>query len=93
MTNLQSTGKEFLVRDDRLIGFAVRVQPTDPITFVVNGRIRGGRACKVTLGKPDLLTVTQARAAAEEPLRLVRSGVDPRTYRQGESGCEAQGRG
>ena len=58
VSNLQPTGKEFFVRDDRLSGFAVRVQPKGPITFLVNGRIRGSRACKVTFGKPDLLTVT-----------------------------------
>lgn len=58
VNNLQPTGKDFFVRDDRLSGFAVRVQPKGPITFVVNGRIRDGRACKVTLGNPDLLTVT-----------------------------------
>ncbi len=55
---IQPTGKEFFVRDDRLSGFAVRVQPKGPITFEVNGRLRGGRACKVILGKTDLLTMT-----------------------------------
>ena len=82
VNSLQPTGKEFYVRDDRLSGFAVRVQPNGPITFVVNGRIRGGRTCKVALGNPDLLTVAQARAEAEEPLRLMRRGIDPHTYRQ-----------
>jgi integrase len=85
VNNLHPTGKEFYVRDDRLSGFAVRVQPKGPITFVVSGRIKGGRACKVALGKPDLLTVAQAREAAEEPLRLMRRGIDPHSYRQQEA--------
>jgi integrase len=79
---LKPTGKEFFVRDDKLRGFAVRVQPKGPITFVANMRIKGGRPCKFTLGHPDLMTVAEARQAAEEPLRLMRQGIDPHAYKK-----------
>ena len=79
---LKPNGKEFFVRDDKLRGFAVRVQPKGPITFVANMRIKGGRPCKFTLGHPDLMTVAEARKAAEEPLRLMRQGIDPHSHRK-----------
>lgn len=82
VNSLRPTGKEFFVRDDKLRGFAVRVQPKGPITFVANARIKGGRTCKFTVGQPDLMTVTEARLAAEEPLRLMRMGIDPHARRK-----------
>lgn len=85
VNGLKPNGKEFFVRDDKLRGFAVRVQPKGPITFVVNSRIAGGRACKFTIGRPDLMTVAEARQAAEEPLRLMRQGIDPHIHRKQQS--------
>ena len=82
VNGLKPTGKEFFIHDDKLRGFKVRVQPKGPITFVAFLRIKGGRVCKFMVGRPDLMTVAEARQAAEEPLRLMRKGIDPHDHRK-----------
>ena len=82
VNGLKPTGKEFFIHDDKLRGLKVRVQPKGPITFVAFLRIKGGRVCKFMVGRPDFMTVAQAREAAEAPLRLMRQGIDPHSHRK-----------
>ena len=79
---LKPNGKDFSIHDDKLKGFKVRVQPKGPITFEAHMRVAGGRPVRFTLGHPDLMTVAEARRAAEEPLRLMRQGINPHAHKK-----------
>jgi len=62
-------------------GFGVRVTPAGVKSFVVQGRI-GTRERRETIGRYGVYTVDQARRQAEEVLREMRNGIDPRAKRQ-----------
>lgn len=62
-------------------GFGVRVYPNGRRIFVVQTRVNG-RTRRVTLGPFGPLTVEQARARANEVVRLASKGVDPQLERK-----------
>jgi len=63
-------------RDEVLQGFAVRVTANGAKSFVVEKRIHG-RSRRKTLGRYGVLTVEQARKAAQQFLGDVAHGIDP----------------
>lgn len=71
----QIAGKQYIVSDTELKGFAVRVGATSK-TFIAYKRIPNGAPQKVTLGKYGALTVEQARKLAQEKLSQLVHGVD-----------------
>ena len=79
--NLQPADKPWIARDDRLIGFGVRVQPSGSKAFVVNYRTgSGGRRARnrrVAIGRCDRLAPEEARRLAQELLGRVARGDDP----------------
>nr|WP_316640013.1 integrase arm-type DNA-binding domain-containing protein [uncultured Roseateles sp.] len=68
-------GKQYIVGDTELKGFAVRVGATSK-TFIAYKRLHNGAPQKVTLGKYGALTVEQARKLAQEKLSQLVHGVD-----------------
>lgn len=63
-------------RDDLLPGFALRVTAGGVRSFVVEKRV-GGKVRRQTLGRFGVLTVEQARRAAQRFLGQVATGRDP----------------
>ena len=57
-------------------GFGVRINASGCRTFVAQGRING-KERRVSIGRPGVFSVDQARAQARELLRGMRLGVDP----------------
>lgn len=73
INRLKPEAKPYEIRDDRLKGFLVRVQPSGHRSFVVEY----GRGKRFTIGDASVLTIGQARTKALEVLGQVATGVDP----------------
>jgi hypothetical protein len=69
------------VRDDRLIGFALRVTPGGAKSFIAESRV-SGRMRRFTIGAASRFTVDEARTAARALLADMSSGKDPQTKRR-----------
>ena len=73
--------KPWVVSDDKLTGFGVRIQPSGTKAFIVNYRAGdGGRKApikRVALGRYGPLTADKARRLAHEVLGKVAGGDDP----------------
>uniref|UniRef100_UPI002613E82E integrase family protein n=1 Tax=uncultured Ruegeria sp. TaxID=259304 RepID=UPI002613E82E len=75
------------IADADVIGLHLVVQPSGAKSYVVRGRIGGGRTRPVidmTLGSTDALTLGEARTRAKIALARMQSGEDPRADRDGE---------
>jgi integrase len=71
-----------LIWDGRLPGFALRIHPSGRKSYVVRYRTRDGRQRWETLGSPPVLTVEQARKAAQRRLGQALEGRDPKLERR-----------
>jgi integrase len=70
---LKPGSKPFEVRDSRLTGFLLRVQPTGAMTFYVEY----ARGKRVKLGASKAISAEQARQRAKEILGKAYQGADP----------------
>ncbi|PIU25963.1 MAG: integrase [Candidatus Aquicultor secundus] len=66
--------KVYEVRDTKLTGFLLRVQSSGRMTYIC----QYARGKRITIGKTDVLTPTQARDRAKEILADYVRGIDPR---------------
>jgi integrase len=73
--------KEGFIRDDRVIGFALRVTVSGFRSFVAEGRVKGLMR-RFVIGPADRFTVAEARAKARQILADMSRGVDPQTARK-----------
>lgn len=74
LSKLKSSDKPFDVRDDKLIGFLVRVNISGKLLYMCEF----GRGKRITIGKVGVLTPTQARDKALSILGDAAKGIDPR---------------
>lgn len=83
---LQKTGKQYLVYDEGLTGFGVRVTPNGHRAFIIEYRPgEGGRRVRMkrlVLGAVGTLTCDQARNLARTKLASARLGEDPAAERE-----------
>ena len=80
--SVEATGKDFVVWDDEVHGFGLRVKPTGAKSYIIQYRNSHGRERKMTLGKHGVLTPDEARNEARRLLGDVRRGDDPAEKRQ-----------
>lgn len=75
---------EFLLWDDKLAGFGLKVTPTGVKTYLFQYRLggRAGKTRRFTIGKHGKLTPDAARKEAERLAVLVSQGVDPQQQKQ-----------
>ena len=73
----QPASDEFY-RDNTLGGFGIKWTKAGKLNFIVEGRVRGGKTCRLTLGQYPQLDLEQAKTLAREPLLLMSQGIDPR---------------
>jgi len=72
-----STGKDVFYRDSELPGFAVKVTPKSKVIFVAEGRIKGGKSKRVTIGDYPVIRLDKARELAQGALLVMKQGDDP----------------
>src|SRR6266536_2102774 len=81
---LKTTGSEFFVWDDKLVGFGVRVRPSGAKSYVVKYRAGSGRTAptrRLTLARVGKITPDEARDLARKTLGAVAQGADPAAVR------------
>ncbi len=69
------------LRDDKLIGFALRITPRGAKSFVVEARV-AGRPKRFTIGPVQRFTVAEARDKARALLHGMTNGQDPQIERR-----------
>jgi len=77
LIGLKATGKDSFYRDTELPGFGVKLSAKGRITFIAEGRIKGGGTKRVSLGKYPLMPLDMAREKARDALLLMKKGLDP----------------
>jgi integrase len=85
--SLKTTGEEYFVWDETLIGFGVRVQASGAKSYVVKYRAGSGRGAptrRLTLGRVGTLTPDDARTLAKKNLGAVAHGNDPAALKAAE---------
>jgi integrase len=73
--------KDYIICDDELPGFGVRVLPSGKRCFIIQYRI-GARYRRMSLGSYGVLTPEQARRQAMKMLSAVKHGEDPAADRK-----------
>ncbi len=81
LKNLKPGAKPFEVRDTRLKGLILRVQPSGVMSYYVEY----GRGKRIRIGRVDAVTPTKARQDAKEVLGEAYKGGDPMAARNRES--------
>lgn len=71
----------YVLWDDKLTGFGLRINPAGKKSFVLSYRVHG-RKRLITLGNYGVLTLDQARDIAKKYLVLANEGRDPLEERQ-----------
>ncbi|WP_296597526.1 site-specific integrase [Phenylobacterium sp.] len=88
---LEPAGGRYIVWDESLKGFGLRVEPSGAKTFLVRYRVGGGRTAprkQFKIGRYGALTPDEAREAAAQVLARVELGEDPQTTRAKERRAE-----
>jgi len=88
VTRLKPDTKPREIRDDKIKGLLVRVQPSGTMSYVC----QYGRGKRITLGDARILTLDQARTKAKEILGQVATGTDPQEDRKPKAGPLTLGR-
>ena len=78
---LPTNGKQIILREKHLVGFAARKTATGCISFVFNYSF-AGRDRRITIGQQPAWTIVAARAEASRLRRLVDLGDDPLAERE-----------
>ena len=78
--------KDYLVFDDELSGFGLRVLPSGRKNFILQYRI-GTRTRRLTLGYFPALTAEQARDKVFKTLAAIRDGKDPMEEKKAFASC------
>lgn len=73
---LEPRETDYIVFDDDVHGFGVRVLPSGQLTYLAQYR-SGGRTRRVKIGRHGVLTAEQARGRAKEILGAVAGGDNP----------------
>lgn len=71
-----SPSKITFYKDEKLIGFALRVTKNSK-SYIAEKKLPDGRTCRVTIGAHGIWTVSQAREKAQEYLLMISKGIDP----------------
>lgn len=73
VSSLKPHNKPYEIRDQKLTGFLLRVQPSGIMTYIC----QYARGKRITIGKTDVLTPVQAREQAKKILADAVRGIDP----------------
>jgi integrase len=73
LSELKADKAAFFLRDSKLVGFSVKVNPTGQIKYLVEVR-QDGRTIRKTIGDINTLSVNNARVKAMELIADIRAG-------------------
>ena len=76
-----SANRTLFLRDDRQVGFGLRVTPKGAKSFIAEGRVNG-RMRRFTIGSASRFTVNEARGRAKTLLASMHDGIDPQFKRR-----------
>lgn len=74
LRRLKPEEKPYEIRDSKLKGFILRVQPSGSMSYICEY----ARGKRITIGKAQILTLTQARNRAKEIMGDYARGIDPK---------------
>jgi len=77
LKTMQPRDADYVVWDDALPGFGIRVWPSGKQTYVVMYRTAGAKQRKMTLGQTNVMTPDEARDRARKAMVAVHDGNDP----------------
>ena len=76
---IKPRSKAYFVRDTKLTGFAIKVNPKGQSKYIAESRLDGSsRNKRVEIGVVGVLSLAQARKKARTMLSAIQSGVDPK---------------
>ncbi|MGE0035649.1 MAG: tyrosine-type recombinase/integrase [Xanthobacteraceae bacterium] len=79
------SGSQKLHWDDGLKGFGVLVSGTSNAkSYIVQRTLPGGRTRRITIGRTNVVTLTEATVRAKELLGAFYRGIDPKAGRRGD---------
>ena len=76
LSQIDATGKVYFIRDNDLKGFGIKVTARGKATFIIEGRIRGSRTTRVSIGDVELVSLREARTEAHLKLGRMKKGED-----------------
>ena len=76
LSQIEATGKVYFIRDNDLKGFGIKVTARGKATFIVEGRIKGSRTTRVSIGDVDLVGLREAKEEAYNKLYRIKKGED-----------------
>lgn len=80
VNEIEATGSEYFIWDDKIPGFGIRVSPAGAGTFIYQYRPGGGRRARtrrLRIGSVTEIAAAQARARAQDHAATVIKGGDP----------------
>jgi len=82
VTSLTPSKGDKFYRDETLIGFGVKFTPKGRKSFIAEGRVRGGKTRRITLGQFPAQSVSEARKKARLSIQMMQDGLDPKAERE-----------
>lgn len=74
---LEGSAKDYILWDDKLTGFGIKVTPKTKKVYLLKCRMKSGQQRKFTLGVHGRITCEQGRKLAQDYLYQISQGIDP----------------
>jgi len=79
LSDIKPRMNTYYVRDSKLIGFAIKVNPKGQAKYIAESRLGGsGRNKRHEVGVVGVISLSNARKKAREIISAIQSGIDPR---------------
>lgn len=77
--NIERRQKPYFIRDTKLTGLSIKVNPKGPAKYIAEGRLGGtGRNKRIELGTVGVLKFKDVRDRARKALEQISDGIDPK---------------
>ena len=81
INDLQVKDVDYRVKCTKTPGLSIKVMPSGRKSFIVDGRIKGGRTRRFTIGTHPSLSASDAREKAQHLMSMMQRGEDPKEVR------------